>query len=170
MGGEFRRPALHDIDCTAHGMNIVIAEDAEARQACFDIRRRVFIEEQQIDEAEEWDEADAIAIHFLALDGETPAATARLIARGNNAKIGRVAVATRYRGTGLGRDLMLHILHYARSKGFTASVIEAQVTVIPFYERLGYVAEGAEYDDGSGIMHRVMRLDFDGWTPSAAMA
>jgi hypothetical protein len=46
---------------------------------------------------------------------------------------------------------MLHILHYARSKGFTASVIEAQVTVIPFYERLGYVAEGPEYDDGSGI-------------------
>jgi hypothetical protein len=42
-------------------------------------------------------------------------------------------------------------------KGFTKSVIEAQVTVIPFYERLGYVAEGDAYDDGSGILHRVMR-------------
>jgi GNAT superfamily N-acetyltransferase len=47
-----------------------------------------------------------------------------------------------YRGTGLGRDLMVHILTHAKDLGFTESAIEAQVTVIPFYERLGYVAEG----------------------------
>jgi predicted GNAT family N-acyltransferase len=89
-----------------------------------------------------------------------PAATARLIAKGDTAKIGRVAVLPAYRGTGLGRDLMVHILDHARTRGFTKSVIEAQVTVIPFYERLGYVAEGDAYDDGSGILHRVMRLAF----------
>jgi N-acetylglutamate synthase-like GNAT family acetyltransferase len=72
----------------------------------------------------------------------TPAATARLIAKGGNAKIGRVAVMPDYRGTGLGRDLMVHILTHAKEIGFTESAIEAQVTVIPFYARLGYVAEG----------------------------
>jgi predicted GNAT family N-acyltransferase len=73
-----------------------------------------------------------------------------------------------YRGTGLGRDLMVHILTHAKEIGFTESAIEAQVTVIPFYERLGYVAEGPEYDDGSGILHRVMRLALDDWPGNAA--
>lgn len=149
-------------------MRIVVAADATSRQACFDIRRRVFIEEQAIDEAEEWDDADATATHFLALDGDLPAATARLIAKAGNAKIGRVAVMPDYRGTGLGRDLMVHILSDAKDRGFAESAIEAQVSVIPFYERLGYVAEGPEYDDGSGIMHRVMRLALVDWPGTAA--
>jgi predicted GNAT family N-acyltransferase len=141
-------------------MNIVIAADVASRQACFDIRRRVFIEEQAIPETEEWDDADSTATHFLAFGHDAPAGTARLIAKGPSAKIGRVAVLPSYRGTGLGRDLMVHILDHARTRGFTNSVIEAQVSVIPFYERLGYVAEGDAYDDGSGILHRVMRLAF----------
>jgi predicted GNAT family N-acyltransferase len=149
-------------------MRIVVAVDEASRQACFDIRRRVFIEEQAIDEAEEWDDADAMATHFLALDGDLPAATARLIAKGGNAKIGRVAVMPDYRGTGLGRDLMVHILIHAKEIGFSGSAIEAQVSVIPFYERLGYVAEGPEYDDGSGILHRVMRLALVDWPGNAA--
>ena len=149
-------------------MKIVIARDEASRQASFDIRRRVFIEEQEIDEAEEWDDADATATHFLALDGDKPAGAARLIARGSNGKIGRVAVMPDYRGTGLGREIMLHILRHAKEQGFAESVIEAQVYVIPFYERLGYVAEGPEFDDGSGIMHRVMRLTFGDW-PSDAL-
>jgi hypothetical protein len=73
-----------------------------------------------------------------------------------------------YRGTGLGRDLMVHILTHAKEIGFTESAIEAQLTVIPFYARLGYVAEGPEYDDGSGILHRVMRLALDDWPGNAA--
>jgi predicted GNAT family N-acyltransferase len=149
-------------------MRITVVADEASRQACFNIRRRVFIEEQQIPEAEEWDDADATATHFLALDDRTPAATARLIARGGNAKIGRVAVMPDYRGTGLGRDLMIHILTQAKDLGFAESAIEAQVTVIPFYERLGYVAEGPEYDDGSGILHRVMRLALRDWPPDGA--
>ena len=57
---------------------------------------------------------------------------------------------------------MAHVLQHAADRGFTGSVIEAQLYAIPFYERLGYVAEGPEYDDGSGILHRVMRLTLTG--------
>jgi predicted GNAT family N-acyltransferase len=35
-------------------------------------------------------------------------------------------------------------------------VVESQTHAIPFYERLGYVAEGAVYED-AGIPHRSMR-------------
>lgn len=143
-------------------MKIIIALDDTSLQAAFDIRRRVFIEEQGIPEAEEWDDADATATHFLALDSDRPAATARLIAVGETAKIGRVAVLPEFRGTGLGRDLMAFVLAHAAERGFTASVLESQVYAIPFYARLGYLAEGPEYDDGSGILHRLMRRPLKG--------
>ena len=138
-------------------MKIGPARTEAARAACFAVRRAVFIEEQAIPEAEEWDAEDATCLHLLAEDDTGPMGCARLIARGSTAKIGRVAVMPRARGTGLGRRIMEVALDEARAAGFTEALLEAQVGVIGFYERLGFVAEGAEYDDGSGILHRVMR-------------
>ena len=45
---------------------------------CFDLRRTVFIEEQGIPEAEEFDAYDATARHLLAWEGTTPVGTARV--------------------------------------------------------------------------------------------
>jgi predicted GNAT family N-acyltransferase len=139
-------------------MRILRAKTEAAKTACFAVRRAVFIEEQQIDEAEEWDEADATCAHYLAEDETGPLGTARLIAKGTEAKIGRVAVMPRARGTGLGQRIMAHLLADARAQGFSGAMLESQVTAIGFYSRLGFVAEGPEYDDGSGILHRVMRM------------
>lgn len=135
-------------------MTVAVADTDATRQACFDIRRAVFIEEQQIPEAEEWDDADATCVHYLCDGG-----TARVIARGDTAKIGRVAVLQSHRGTGLGARIMVAVMEDARVRGFARAELESQVYAIPFYARLGFVAEGAEYDDGSGIMHRLMRAN-----------
>ncbi|QXT40108.1 GNAT family N-acetyltransferase [Gymnodinialimonas ceratoperidinii] len=139
-------------------MKVALAETKAARQACFDIRRAVFIEEQQIPEAEEWDAHDASCLHYLATDASGAAAgTARVIARGESAKIGRVAVLPAHRGTGLGAMIMRALMADAKKRGFSQAELESQVYAIPFYGRLGFVAEGPDYDDGSGIMHRLMR-------------
>ena len=138
-------------------MRIGKAGTEAARASCFAVRRAVFIEEQRIPEAEEWDDADDTCLHVLAEDDHGPLGTARLIAKGRTAKIGRVAVMPRARGTGLGRRIMEHMLAEARAAGFAEAMLESQVGVIGFYEALGFVAEGPEYDDGSGIQHRVMR-------------
>lgn len=140
-------------------MRIALAETEAERQACFALRRAVFIEEQAIPEAEEWDAHDATCQHVLAMD-DAPAGTARVIAKADVAKIGRVAVARSHRGTGLGRALMNWTLELARAQGFAGAELEAQVSAIAFYERLGFVAEGPEFDDGSGILHRKMTLRF----------
>ncbi|WP_224816754.1 GNAT family N-acetyltransferase [Hasllibacter sp. MH4015] len=140
-------------------MRIGRAEDDAARQACFDIRRAVFIEEQRIPEGEEWDAHDATCIHYLAEDATGPVGTARLIAKGQRAKIGRVAVMPSHRGTGLGAQIMQAVMDDAKAHGFARAELEAQVYAIAFYERLGFVAEGPDFDDGSGIMHRVMRAE-----------
>ena len=98
-------------------MMIGPARTEAARAACFAVRRAVFIEEQGIPEAEEWDAEDDTCLHLLAEDATGPLGCARLIARGTTAKIGRVAVMPRARGTGLGRRIMEVALDQARAGG-----------------------------------------------------
>lgn len=128
--------------------------------ACLAIRREVFIDEQGVPEAEEIDDLDAGAIHLLALDDKgQPLGTARLLLQGETGKIGRVAVRKCARGTGLGARLMEAAINELRAMpGISRLKLSAQVHVIPFYERFGFAACGAEYDD-AGIPHRDMVRD-----------
>ena len=128
--------------------------------ACLAIRREVFINEQNVPEAEEIDTLDADAIHILARDAEgQPWGTARLLIQGSTGKIGRVAVRKGARGTGLGARLIeVSITELGKIPGVTRLKLSAQTHVIPFYERFGFVAHGPEYDD-AGIPHRDMTRD-----------
>ncbi|MGD8514669.1 MAG: GNAT family N-acetyltransferase, partial [Granulosicoccaceae bacterium] len=65
-----------------------------------DLRTRVFINEQHVPEALEWDGEDETARHWLAEDASQHAlGTVRLLANGH---IGRMAVIPEYRGQGIG--------------------------------------------------------------------
>lgn len=125
--------------------------------ACAAIRRRVFIEEQNVPEELELDELDATAIHLLATRNGQPVGTARLLIEGETAKIGRVAVLPEARGTGAGAALMRAALDELRARGVRAAKLGAQTHAIGFYEKLGFTAFGPEYDD-AGIPHRDMIL------------
>ena len=50
---------------------------------------------------------------------------------------------------------MRDALARAAARGFTVAILDAQVPVISFYERLGFAAEGPVFDD-AGIPHRRM--------------
>ena len=122
------------------------------------IRIAVFVEEQNVPPELEPDEFDDSALHLLAVDAATGDAlgTARVVDKGSGlAKIGRVAVLQSARGRGVGQTLMACALDHAARAGQTVAVLDAQVHVIPFYERLGFVAEGPVFDD-AGIPHRRM--------------
>jgi len=82
---------------------------------CLEIRRIVFIEEQNVPEDLERDAYDQTAAHFLAyLDGAA-VGTARVVRKGNDAKIGRVAVLKPARGTRQGQALIGACTDWARS-------------------------------------------------------
>ena len=138
----------------------MMIERTDDIDACMAIRREVFIDEQNVPEAEEMDDLDAGAIHILARDAEGEAwGTARLLIQGATGKIGRVAVRKGARGTGLGARLIeASIAELGRMPGVTRLKLSAQTHVIPFYERFGFVAHGPDYDD-AGIPHRDMTLD-----------
>ncbi len=63
-----------------------------------DIRRRVFVEEQGVSPANEFDDTDREALHFLAWLDDAAVGTARLYGEGGVARIGRVAVLASVRG------------------------------------------------------------------------
>lgn len=121
---------------------------------CLRIRRAVFIEEQHVSEAEEVDGLDGACVHVLASDGDTDVGTARLRAIGGAAKVERVAVLSSHRGRGIGAAIMQSLEAIARATCSTVT-LSAQVQVIPFYEGLGYVAEGPTFLDAN-IPHRKM--------------
>lgn len=126
-------------------------------ESCLDIRLRVFVAEQNVPEEEERDSYDESATHFLALWHCEAAGTARAIVKApGRVKIGRVAVLAAYRKCGIGLALM-----HAVEAAFPGSVfqLDAQLQAMPFYERLGYVAEGPVFDD-AGIPHRLMLKGF----------
>lgn len=133
-----------------------IESDLELDQA-FEIRRQVFVQEQGVPAEMEIDEEENNSVHFLArLHGE-PIGTCRMRwYEPQVAKAERVAVVADGRGTGAGRELMLAIEEYARKKGARKIILSAQTHAIPFYEKLGYEAEGEIYQD-AGIDHRNMQ-------------
>ncbi|MBP2546860.1 GNAT family N-acetyltransferase [Acinetobacter guillouiae] len=108
------------------------------------IRSMVFIEEQNISEADEWDEQDAISLHFVVYAQDQPIATARLL---ENNSIGRVAVLQQYRGEGIGKLLMQQIIQVAKQQNRAFLQLSAQVYVTRFYENLGFQVQGEEYLD-----------------------
>ena len=123
---------------------------------CFALRRGVFVDEQGVPDALERDEHDALALHWIVrVDGEI-VGTARARRVGHDAKAERVAVRADLRGAGVGRALMEAIEDWARSAGLAAVRLNAQATAVPFYEILGYTAEGPPFEE-AGIPHRSMR-------------
>jgi ElaA protein len=126
---------------------------------CFAIRRAVFIEEQGVDEELEIDGEDPNCVHFLGELNGQPIATLRIKTIGPTVKIQRVAVLKDYRdGYGVGRGIMEAALNWARDSGYEQAILGAQVTVIGFYEKLGFVTYGDQYEEAY-IMHQDMSLE-----------
>lgn len=127
--------------------------------ACRALRRKVFIEEQGVSEADEVDDKDDAAIHLLATSDGVPVGSARLLTYGDTVKIGRVCVLAQARGTGLGAALMQAAIAECRAiPGATKAKLGSQTHALGFYERLGFTATGPEYMD-AGIPHRDMVLE-----------
>jgi predicted GNAT family N-acyltransferase len=122
------------------------------------VRRAVFIDEQGVPEALEWDAHDAAALHLLATSADgSPVGCARLLPDGH---IGRMAVLPAWRGHGIGRSLLAATLDAARARGHAGVALSAQTHAAAFYARAGFITVGAEYEE-AGIPHVAMRKRLD---------
>ena len=124
------------------------------------LRKEVFVQEQGIDPALDWDAEDAHCVHAVLCNHLGVAvATGRLLPSHQGvAKLGRMAVLRRLRETGLGRQVLLALVAQARQRGDAQVLLHAQRNAQGFYHRLGFVTQGEPFEE-AGIGHIAMVLN-----------
>lgn len=119
------------------------------------LRSEVFVVEQNCPFLDQ-DNKDQHCEHVLLYADDKLAAYCRLVPAGLSypeISIGRVVTSPSFRGTGLGRVLMeIAIQACAEMFGAGGIRIGAQTYALPFYQGLGFVADGELYDE-DGIEH-----------------
>ena len=123
------------------------------------LRTEVFVEEQGVSQALEWDEDDARSVHAVLRNRMgLPVATGRLLpAVEGVSKIGRMAVKRKLRGLKLGDHVLTGLLNAARQRGDREVVLHAQCTAENFYQRQGFIRRGDVFQE-AGMDHVEMAI------------
>ena len=150
-----------------------LVETPAEREAAFALRVRVFVQEQGVPTAEELDEHDLHATHFIALLNGEAIGTGRVVYEGvsgergpsgrgpamggkSEARIGRMAVDWEWRRKGVGGRVLQALEEEVRRAGVEEAVLHAQSYVKAFYASHGYKEEGEPFLE-AGIEHVLMR-------------
>lgn len=59
----------------------------------------------------------------------------------------QVAVDTKYQGEGIGRELVKYAEKRALAAGYSKIIMHAMLSVVNFYEKMGYVQEGEIFEE-----------------------
>lgn len=133
----------------------------EGLQAAFQIRELVFVVEQEVDAAEEYDEFETTSIHFLAVLEGNPVGTARWRFTSNGVKMERFAVLKEARGQGVGQALVAAVLKdiemHPDGKG-KKRYLHAQIHAMPLYAKFGFQQVGEQFEE-CAILHYKMELN-----------
>lgn len=138
-------------------MKITYVTNEQELELCFQVRKEVFVEEQQVPLDLEMDEYDVFPLvcgHILLTDQEIPIGTARLKSYdGHTAKFQRIAVTKDYRGKGAGKRLLDALEARSIELGYTSAILDAQVQAEPFYVKSGFRTVSLETFLDAGIPH-----------------
>jgi len=130
--------------------------DRELKEA-FEVRKKVFVEEQGISEDLELDGHDSEALHTVVKDGKRVIGTARvLFLATNQAKLERMAILKPFRRQGIGRGIVSFLNEELRNRQITQIVLHAQCPVAAFYKSCGFVESGSPFFE-AGIKHIKMQ-------------
>ncbi|MEE1885244.1 GNAT family N-acetyltransferase [Pedobacter flavus] len=122
----------------------------EELEKVFEIRRVVFVEEQNCPPELEWENED-VSIHFLATADAVPCGACRWRKTENGYKLERFAVLKEFRGKGIGYKLVETILKDLPQNA-NPIYLNAQLDAMPLYAKFGFVAEGPQFEE-AGIQH-----------------
>jgi predicted GNAT family N-acyltransferase len=123
--------------------------------AAYALRHEVFVIGQDVPEALERDELDAVSDHVVAVADGVVVGTGRLLPDGT---IGRMAVLEQARGRGIGASVLARLEVRARERRLPAVELHAQLHASGFYDKAGYFPIGEPYLE-AGIEHVSMRKE-----------
>jgi predicted GNAT family N-acyltransferase len=122
----------------------------------FDIRRKVFVDEQNVPAALEFDIYEQEAFHFIGFYNEVPCATARWRNTEKGIKLERFAVLPLYRNNGIGAAILKYVLNDIKPHN-KETYLHAQVRAKNFYLKHQFKVEGSSFFEAN-IEHYVMTL------------
>lgn len=112
---------------------------------CFDVRCRVFVDEQKFDKDIEIDEIDDYAYHVLITLNEIAIGAARFFKENDYYKVGRVCVLKKYRKYNIGSEIMRSIENEVIKLNGSKIILSSQLQARDFYEKNGYTLKGEVY-------------------------
>ena len=134
-------------------------KDKEKAEIAFSIRRKVFVEEQNVDPEEEYDEFEDACTHYLLYYDGKPVATARWQVTQKGIKPGRFAMLKEYRGKGIGSELLKRIMNDIIPLN-KPIYLNSQVKAVNYYKRFGFVKKGDIFLEAN-IEHYLMEFEGD---------
>jgi predicted GNAT family N-acyltransferase len=118
----------------------------------FQIRKEVFVLEQNVAESEEFDEHDEVTRHFLGFLDTQACGTARIRLTEKGMKLERFAVLSPYRNHWIGKALVERTLQESLLLNPPLIYLHAQVQAKGFYEKLGFSIKSEPFLE-AGIQH-----------------
>jgi predicted GNAT family N-acyltransferase len=122
------------------------ANDVELFEIACEIRRVVFVEEQNVSREEEFDEFEDESRHYLIYAEGLPVGTARWRYTNNGLKMERFALKKEVRSKGIGTILLRQVLKDVN--GLSDYIyLHAQLPAMNFYTREGFEPEGPMFSE-----------------------
>ncbi|AKG04935.1 MULTISPECIES: GNAT family N-acetyltransferase [Salimicrobium] len=140
-------------------MEIKTVSTEEERKDAYSVRRKVFIEEQNVTEEEEHDGLDEVSVHFVGYEDDQPVAAARLRIMDDYGKLERICVLKEHRGLSFGKQMIGTMEERVQKEGRDKAKLNAQTRAETFYESLGYRTTSDEFMDAN-IPHVTMEKSF----------
>ncbi len=127
-------------------------------QVALNIRKSVFIDEQQVPESEEFDQFDTLqehCQHVLVYHENEPVGTGRVRIVDGTGKLERICILKPYRQYGLGKVIIRELEKIMQEKGITKIKLHGQTQAEGFYKKLGFQTASDEFME-DGILHVLM--------------
>jgi predicted GNAT family N-acyltransferase len=122
--------------------------DTDTCRQIFEIRRLVFVEEQQVSREEEFDAFEKSSLHYLGLLNNQPAGTARWRVTADGIKLERFAVLKELRNKGVAAAVLSKVL--ADIAPLEQRIyLNAQLTAVKFYEKYGFEKVGEIFTEAN---------------------
>lgn len=140
---------------------MIPADTPVLKERLFDLRKEVFVDEQNVSREDEFDDFEESSHHFVALDDEDNViGVARWRRTENGIKLERFAVKKVKRGKGVGSALVEKVLEDIQQKEGPGQnlYLHAQLSAVPLYQKFGFEEIGDQFLE-CDIWHYLMRRD-----------
>ncbi|RPF52131.1 GNAT family N-acetyltransferase [Aquisalibacillus elongatus] len=136
-------------------MRVFEVKTNQQLEDAYQVRKIVFIEEQDVPPEIEVDEHEDSAIHFVGYKDEKPIAASRMRLVDDYGKLERICVLKEERGKHYGVEIIQEMEQYLKVHKVKKSKLNAQTHAEDFYKKIGYKTVSDEFMD-AGIPHVTM--------------